>query len=145
MPNLRGRDVPNDHRRGREVPKDSEIESNNEFDFGSAEESKGGSAEESKSGHKGSSRKKEPKPTKHGGDEAIKGEKTEDELETTNSDESENRLEEVESVWMIDLDALNQPRAKRKRSQEKKCQHRDNKEAENGRVSRHAHRKGRSA
>ena len=46
--------------------------------------------EESESGHKGSTRKKEPKPTKHGGDDAIMGEKTEDELETANSDESEN-------------------------------------------------------
>ena len=47
--------------------------------------------DESESGHKGSSWKKEPKPTKHGGDETIKGEKTEDELETANSNESENR------------------------------------------------------
>ena len=34
----------------------------------------------------------------HGGDDAIEGEKTEDELETANSDESENRLEVAESV-----------------------------------------------
>ena len=91
VPNLRGREyVPNDHGRGREVLKDRDAESDDEFDFGSAEEAEGGSAEESKSGHKGSNRKKEPKPAKHGGDEAIKGEKTEDEFETTNSDESEN-------------------------------------------------------
>ena len=32
------------------------------------------------------------------GDDAIKGEKTEDELETANSDESENRSEEAEPV-----------------------------------------------
>ena len=32
--------------------------------------------EKSESGHKGSSRKEEPKPTKHGGDDAIKGETT---------------------------------------------------------------------
>ena len=44
----------------------------------------------SESGHKGSSQKKEPKPTKHGGDDASKGEKIKDELETANSDESEN-------------------------------------------------------
>ena len=95
VPNLRGRDVPNDHTRGREVLKDCEAESDDEFDFRSAEEAESGSAEESESGHKGSSRKKEPKPTKHWGDEAIKGEKTEDKLETTNSDESENRSEEA--------------------------------------------------
>ena len=53
-------------------------------DFGSAEEAEGGSAEESENRHKGSSRKEEPKLAKHGGDEAIKGEKTEDELETAN-------------------------------------------------------------
>ena len=64
---------------------------NDEFDFGSAEEAKGGSAEESESGHKGSSRRKEPKPTKHGGDDTIKGERSEDELKTANSDENENR------------------------------------------------------
>ena len=68
--------------------------------------------EESESGHKGSSRKKEPEPTKLGGDDAIKGEKTKDELETTNSDESENLSKEAESVRMFDSDTLNQPRAK---------------------------------
>ena len=124
VPNLRGRDVrdvQNDHTRGRDVPKRREVlkdrntESDDEFDFKLAEEGEGGSAEESESGRKGSSRKKEPKPTKHGGDEAIKGEKTEDELETTNSDESEDRSEEAESVRMFDSDTLNQPRAKWKR------------------------------
>ena len=90
MPNLRGTDISNDHGRRREVLKDRDAKSDDEFDFGSAEEAKGGSAKEFESGHKGSSRKEEPKPAKHGGDEAIKAEKTEDELETTNSDESEN-------------------------------------------------------
>ena len=60
-----------------------------EFDFGSAEEVEGESAKESESGHKGSSRKKEPKPIMQGADDAIEGEKTEDKLETANSDESE--------------------------------------------------------
>ena len=32
--NLRGRDVTNDHGRGREVPKDCKAESDDEFDFG---------------------------------------------------------------------------------------------------------------
>ena len=44
----------------------------------------------------------------HRGDDAIEGEKTEDELETANSDESENRSEEAESVRMFDSDTLNQ-------------------------------------
>ena len=144
MPNLSGRDVLDDHGRGREVPKDRDVESNDEFDFGLAEEAEGKSAEESKSGRKGNSEKKEPKPTKHGGDEAIKGKKTEDELERANSDERENRSEEAESVRMFDSDTLNQPRAKRKRRQQKKRQHRDNKGAEKGHVSRQADQKGQS-
>ena len=51
------------------------------------------------------------------GDDAIEGEKTEDEFETANSDESENRSEQAESVRMFDSDTLNQPRPKRKRRQ----------------------------
>ena len=93
MPNLRGRnvgDILNDQTRGREVSNDRKDESDDEFDFGSAEEAEAGSTEEFESGDKGSSRKKEPKATKHGGDEVIKGEKTEEELEIANSDESEN-------------------------------------------------------
>ena len=49
VPNLRGRDVLNDHTSGRdvskrrEVPKDRNIELDDEFNFGSAEEAKGGS------------------------------------------------------------------------------------------------------
>ena len=53
--------------------------------------------------------KEEPKPTTHRGNDAIEGEKTEDELETANSDKSENRSEEAESVRMLDSDTLNQP------------------------------------
>ena len=52
----------------------------------------------------------------HGGDDAIKGDKTEDELETANSDESENQSEVAESVRMFDSDTPDQPRAKRRRS-----------------------------
>ena len=84
-------------------------------------------------------------PTKHGGDDAIKGEKTEDELETANSDESKNRSEEAESVGMFDLDTLNQPRTKRKRRQQEKRQHRNNRRAEKGHVSRQTDQKGQSA
>ena len=94
VPNLVGREflreAPKDHGREKErIEKDRDAESDDEFNFGSVEEAEGGSAEESESRHKGSSRMKEPKPTKHGGDDTIKGEKTEDELETTNSNESE--------------------------------------------------------
>ena len=71
----------------------------------------------------------------HGGDNAIKGEKTEDELETANSDESENRSEVTESVQMFDSDTLNQPRPKRRRRKPEKHQHRKNKGVVKGRVS----------
>ena len=79
--------------------------------------------EKSGSGQKGCSRRREPKPTTHRGNDAIKGEKTEDELETANSDESENRSEVAESVRMFDSDMPDQPRATRKRRQQEKCQH----------------------
>ena len=92
----------------------------------------------SESGHKGSSQKKEPKPANHGGDEANKGGKIEDKLETANSDDSENRSEKAELVRMFDSNTLNQPRAKPKRRQQEKRQHRNNKRAEKGRVSRQA-------
>ena len=113
--------------------------------FASAEEAKGGSAEESDIGLKGNSRRKEPKPTMHGGDDAIKGEKTEDELETANSDESENRSEVADSVQMFDSDTLNQPRPKQKKRQQEKRQHRNSKRVEEGRGSRQADQKGRRA
>ena len=80
----------------------------------------------------------------HGGDDAIEGEKTEDELETANSDESENRSVEAESVQMFDSDTLNLPRPKRKRRQQEKREHRNNMRADKGRVSRQADRKDQS-
>ena len=101
--------------------------------------------EESESGHKGSNRKKEPKPTKHGGDDAIMGEKTEDKFETANLDERENRSEVAESVRMFDSDTPDQPRAKRRRRQQEKRQHRNSKGDVKGHVSREADRKGQSA
>ena len=70
-----------------------------------------------------------------GRDDAMKGEKNQDKLETANSDESENQSEVAESVHMFDSDTLNQQRPKRKKRQKKKRQHRDNKGAEKGRVS----------
>ena len=146
VPNLRGRRVSRDQAREQERSgRDRDTESDDEFDFGSAEEAEGGSAEESESGHKGSNRRKEPKSTKHGGDEAIKGEKTEDELETANSDDNKNHSKETESVRMFDSDTLNQPMAKRKRRQQEKHQHHNRKRDGKGRVSRQADRKGRSA
>ena len=81
----------------------------------------------------------------HRGDEAIKGEKTEDELETANSDGSENRSEVAKSVRMFHLDTLNQPRPKRKRRQQEKRQHHNNRRADKGCVIRQADRKCRSA
>ena len=143
VPNLRGRRV-----RAREQErsgKDRDTESDAKFDFGSAEEAEGGSAEKFGCGQKGSSRRRKPKPTMHWEDAAIKGEKTEDKLDTGNSDESKNQSEDVESVRMFDSDTLNQPRPKRKRRQQEKRQHHNNRRAEKGRVSRQADRKGRSA
>ena len=134
------REVPKDHGREQERSgRDRDAESDDESDFGSADEAEGGSAEESENECEGRRQKKEPKPTKNGGDEAIKGEKTEDKLETANSDESENRSDVAESVRMFYLDIVNQPRAKRKRlTQTKRRQHRDNKGAVKDRVSRQA-------
>ena len=85
---------------GKGVEFDRDAESNEEFDFGSAEEAEGGSTEEFKSGHEGNIQRKEPKSAEHGGDEANKGEKTKtktwsdvvkvlktkDKLETANAD-----------------------------------------------------------
>ena len=63
VPNFRGRRVLRDQ--GREQDRsgrDHDAESDDDFDFESPEEAEGGYMEESK---------KESKPTKHGGDEAI--------------------------------------------------------------------------
>ena len=89
VPNLRGRKVLDQAAEHERSGRD-DTESSDEFDLGSAEEAERGPAEMSRSGQKGSSQRKEPKPTMHRGDDAIEGEKTEDELETANSDESEN-------------------------------------------------------
>ena len=138
MPNLRGRTVPNDQAREQERSgRDRETESDDEFDFdfdfGSAKDAEGGPAEKSGSGQKGSSRRREPKPTMHWGDDAIEGEKTEDELKTASSDKSENRSEEAESVRRFDSDVLTQARPKRKRRQQEKRQHRNSRRADKGR------------
>ena len=96
VPNLRGRKVPQDHKREQERSgSNCDAESDDEFDFGSTEEVEDGSAEEFVSGHGGSNKKKEPMLAEHGGDEGNKGEKAkiEDELETANSDKSgDNRF-----------------------------------------------------
>ena len=79
VPNLRGRTVstvPNDQAREQERSGDRDTESDAEFDFGLAEEAEGGSAEKFGYLQKGSSRRREPKPTMHRGDDAIEGEKT---------------------------------------------------------------------
>ena len=77
--------------------------------------------------------------------DVVKGLKTEDELETTNSDESENELERADSVRLFDLETPNQPKATRRKGQRKRRQYRDNKGVEKGRTSRKADRKGRGA
>ena len=141
--NLRGRTVPNDQAREQERSgRDRATKSDDEFDFGSAEEAERGPAEKSGSGQKGSSRRREPKPTMHRGGDAIEGKKTEDELETANSDESKDQSEVAESVQMFDSDTLNQLRPKWKRRQQEKRQHRNSRRADKGRVSRQADWKG---
>ena len=102
VPNLRGREVPKDQAAEHERSGRDDSESDVEFDLGSAEEAERGPAGMSGCGQKGSSRRREPKPTMHWGDDAIKGEKTEDELETANSNERENRSEVAESVGRTD-------------------------------------------
>ena len=91
VPNLRGRKVPEDRAREQERRgRGHDTESDDKYEFGLAEEAEvesveevdGVPAEKSEGGQKGSSRREEPKPTEH----AMEGEKTEDELETTNSD-----------------------------------------------------------
>ena len=116
MPNLRRREVPQDHRRKQERSgSHRDIESDDEFDFWSVAEAGGGSTKESESGREGNNCKEEPKPAKHGVDEANKGEKTKDELDTANSDESENRTVEADSVRMFGSKTSNQLKAKRKK------------------------------
>ena len=121
MPNLRGREVPQDHGREQErSERDRDAESDDEFDFGLGEEAKGGTVEESESGRKGSTREKEPAPSKHEVDEAIKGEKTKDDFETANSDERENRSEEADSIRMFSSKTPNQLKAMWRKGQRKK-------------------------
>ena len=132
--NLRGRKDRKDHEREHERSEsDRNSESDDEFDFGSAEEVEG------------SSRRKEPKSAEHWGDEANKGEnaKIEEELETANSDKSEDESNTANSVRMFDSETPNQLKAKRKKGQQKRHQHRDSKEAGKGRTSRQADRKDR--
>ena len=136
MPNLRGREVSQDHGREQERSRSQyDAESDDEFDFGLAEGDEGGSAEEFVRGCGGNNRKKEPKSIEHGGDEANRSEKakTEDESET------------VDSVWMFDSETPNQLKAKRKKAQQKRRQHCDSKGAGKGCTCREADRTGRGA
>ena len=131
MPNLRGRKDRKDHEREQERSgSDRDAESDDEFDFGSTEEAAG------------NKRRKELKLAEYRGDEANK---IEDELETANSDKSGDELETTDSVRMFDLETMNQLKAKRKKGQQKKRQHRDNKGSRKDRMSRQDERKGRGA
>ena len=156
---LRHLDVSN-LERGRKTTKgsrsDRAAESDDDFDFGSTEEAEGGSAEEAESGHGGSNRRENPKSAEQGGDEAkkdeeaktkswsdvVKGLKTEDELETTNSDEGRNDSRTADLVQTFDSEMPNRLKAKQKKGQRKRRQYLDNKGAEKGRTSRQANRKG---
>ena len=85
-------------------------------------EAEGKSSEESEIEGGGSNRKREPKPSKHGGDEGNKREKAKikDELETPYSDESGNRSEAADSVRMFDSETPNQLKAMRREGQRKR-------------------------
>ena len=88
-----------------------------EFDFEPAEEAEGRI--------KGHNRRKESQTAESGGDKTktkrwskvVKGLKTEDELETTNSDERGIESELFDSIKMFDLDTPNQRKAKRRKGQ----------------------------
>ena len=112
--------------------------------------------EKSESGHESINRRKEPKSVEHGGDEANKGEKAktktwsevvkglwiEDELKTTNSNESGNKSETTDSVRMFDSETPNQLKAMQRKGQYKRHQYHNSKGAKKGRMSRQADRKG---
>ena len=135
MPNSRGREVPQDHRREQERSgSDRDAKSDDDFDFESVEEAEGGSAEESTSECGGNSRKEEPKPAEQGVDEANQGEKA----------KSENESETADSVRIFDLETLNQL-DKRKKGQQKMRQHRESKGSGKGCTCRQADRKSRGA
>ena len=124
------------------------MESDEEFDFGPAEE-----AEEE---NRGRNRKKESKIARQGGDIAkkgvkaktktwsnvLKGLKTEDELKIANSGESAIQSKVTDSIEMFDSDITNRLRAKRRKGQQKRRQNRNSKGAEKGHTSRQADRKG---
>ena len=75
----------------------------------------------------------------------VKGLKIDDELETGNLDKSGDELETIDLVRMFDLETPNQLKAKWKKGQQKRRQHRDNKGARKGRTSRQADQKGQGA
>ena len=62
----------------------------------------------------------------------VKGLKTKDELKIANSNERENQSEKADSVWRFDSEMPNQLKAKPKKGQQKRHQHRDSKEAGKG-------------
>ena len=119
------------HHGGRDAESDEEFD----FDFRPAEEAEGS---------KDRNFTEKPKITEEGGDEANKGQKTKDELETTNSVEREIESDMFDSIGMFDSDTPNQLRAKRRKGQRRTRQHHNNERAVKGRVSRQADRKGRS-
>ena len=115
MPNLRGRNS----------ERSAKAESDEEFNFGTAEEAE--------DGYEGSNQRNVPKSksTKQGGGKAKKGRKArtwtyskvvksikiEDKLETANSGKRENELEATNSVEQFDSEELNHLKDKRTRGQ----------------------------
>ena len=101
------------HHGGRDAESDEEFD----FDFRPAEEAEGS---------KDRNFTEKPKITEEGGDEANKGQKTKDELETTNSVEREIESDMFDSIGMFDSDTQNQLRAKRRKGPKNRRRIRDN-------------------
>ena len=74
--------------------------------------------------------------------DVVKGLKTEDKLETANSDKSGSGSETADLVEQFDSDEPNHMSVKRTKRQRKICQHRDNERANQGLMSKHANQRG---
>ena len=142
-PNLRGRQEEQEEKRERSGIA-CDVKSDEEFYFMLVEETE----EE----NRGCNHKKESKITGQGGDIAkkgvkaktktwsnvVKGLKTEGELETANSGKSAIETEVTDSIEIFDSDIMKQLRAKQRKGQWKRRQHRDSKGAEKGHTIRQA-------
>ena len=96
--------------------RDAELHEEFNFDFRPPEEAEGS---------KDCNFMEKPKITEEGGDEANKGEITEEKLGTANSIKSGIESDMFDLIIMLDLDTPNQIRAKRRKGQRRTRQHRN--------------------